>query len=228
MTSNVLCVSGLAAEAKIARRAGFAAVIGEPGEAVARANILVSFGIAGGLLPELKPGSLVVSTEVVSEGGCWRGGEGWRGRIAEFAREAGAVKGPVLGTRAVLATRADKGRARAQTGAIAVDLESAAVAAAANAAGIPFLVLRAVADSAGRELPPAALIALRADGTPDLARVLASVLCRPWQVPSLLGLARDARTALAALEAPAEALCCLLASDAACRASSRGRAQSRR
>ena len=71
--------------------------------------------------------------------------------------------------------------------------------AAAASAGIPFVVVRTIADSVHRELPPAALIPLAEDGTPDLARVLASVVRRPRQVAALCGLARETRTALAAL-----------------------------
>ncbi len=57
-----------------------------------------------------------------------------------------------------------------------------------------------------RELPPAALIPLADDGTPNLARVLACVLRRPRQVSALIGLARETRIALSALAGAAPAL----------------------
>jgi hypothetical protein len=72
-------------------------------------------------------------------------------------------------------------------------------------------VLRAIADPASRELPPAALVPLDDDGKPALARVLASVMRRPQQLPTLLGVAREARQALAALVGPARALNRMLA-----------------
>ena len=102
--------------------------------------------------------------------------------------------------------KADKRRAWRETGAIAVDLESVVVARAAAALGIPFVVLRAIADPAARELPPAALVPLTGTGTPALRQVLASVLARPRQLPSLLTVAREARQALQALVGPAHAL----------------------
>jgi hopanoid-associated phosphorylase len=209
--ARILCLCGLAAEAKIARRAGLSALVGSLGAAAGCADLLVSFGIAGGLRPRLRPGSLVVASEVVAEDGSWRADDSWRRRVAAFAREVGAAEGPVLGAAATVATCADKERAGAETGAVAVDLESAAVARAAAALELPFLVLRAIADDARRELPPAALVPLRADGTPDIRRILGSLLRRPWQAPGLLGLARDARAALAALPGPASALPRLLA-----------------
>src|SRR5207247_10744651 len=71
---------------------------------------------------------------------------------------------------------------------------------------IPFLVLRTIADSATRELPPAALIPLLQDGTPSLTRVFGEVLRRPRQIAALWGLARETRRALVALARPAHAV----------------------
>ncbi len=213
--ATVLCISGLAAEAKIARAAGFSVAVGAGDrerttvlveDAVRRANCIVSFGIAGALAPQLRAGDVVISGEVVSGNHRWQAEQGFRGRIADFARDIGAFDGPVLGACAILATPAEKRCAWAETGALAVDLESGVVARIAAAAGMPFLVVRTVADAVGRELPPAALIPLAADGTPRLARVLASVLRRPRQLAGLLGLARETRMALSALEGPARAL----------------------
>ena len=215
MAYTILCTTGLEVEAKIARRAGFAAVVGGGDhrrtiqvveEAGSQAECLVSFGIAGALNPDLKPGDIVLSTEVLDEDRRWLTGESLRARLPELAEEIGAIEGPVLGAQMVLATAADKRRAWQETGAIAVDLESVVVARAAAALGIPFLVLRAIADPATRALPPAALVPLSAAGKPQVGQVLASVMRRPQQLPSLLGVAREARQALAALIEPANAL----------------------
>jgi adenosylhomocysteine nucleosidase len=213
-------VTGLAAEAKIARRAGLSAVVCASDhrravaiveEAASAAGCLVSFGIAGGLAPSLKPGDIVLSTEVIDADRHWLSSDAWRSRISELARQLDASEGPVLGAQAILATTADKRRAWQQTGAIAVDLESVAVARAAAARGVPFLVLRAIADPASRDLPPAARLPLRADGKPMLGQVLASLMRHPQQLPALLGVAREARHALQALVDPACALNRMLA-----------------
>ncbi len=211
----MLCTTGLAAEAKIARRAGLSAVVGAGDhrrtvkvveEAASAAECLVSFGIAGALKPGLKPGDIILSTEVVGEDRRWLSSDNLQPWIAELAREIGATEGPVLGAQTVLATKADKRRAWEQTGAIAVDLESVVVARASAALGIPFVVLRAIADPASRELPPAALVPLDGDGRPALGQVLASIMRRPQQLPTLFAVAREARQALAALVGPARAL----------------------
>lgn len=211
----VLCTSGLAAEAKIARAAGFSVVVGAGDRertanlverAVLGANCLVSFGIAGALAPDLRPGDVILSAEVVAAHGRWHGGDDFRRRLGELALGLGAIAGPVLGAAAILATEAEKRRAWRETGALAVDLESDVVAGIAGRAGIPFLVVRAIADAAYRELPPAALIPLSREGRPRLASVFASVMRQPRQIAPLIALARETRLALAALAEPARAL----------------------
>ena len=217
--AGALCICGLAAEAKIARAAGFSVVIGAGNRSrtealvesgVREANCLISFGIAGALMPELRAGDVVISTDVIGANRRWWAERQFRRRIADLARGIGALEGPVLGAEAILATAAQKSRARSETGALAVDLESDVVARIATSAGIPFVVLRTIADPAHRDLPAAALIPLSENGTPRRTRVLASVLRRPRQLSSLIELARESRTALAALAGPARALYGLL------------------
>lgn len=211
----VLCTSGLAAEARIARAAGFQVIVGagDPlrtatlvAAAAREAKCLVSFGVAGGLAPHLRPGDVILSTEVIGSDRRWLPAPQFHREMAELAPRIGAVAGPVLGAGDIIATEQDKRRAWQDTGALAVDLESAIVARTAETVGIPFLVLRTVADPATRDLPPAALIPLAENGTPALRRVLADVVRRPSQIAALFGLARETRQALTALTGPARAL----------------------
>src|SRR5205085_9629660 len=131
--STVLCTSGLAAEAKIARAAGFPVVIGAGDRertaalvesAVRQANCLMSFGIAGALAPHLRPGDVVISAEVVSAGQRWTAAEPFQSRVTALAQEIGAFGGAVLGATALLATEAASSRAWRATRALAGDLES--------------------------------------------------------------------------------------------------------
>jgi adenosylhomocysteine nucleosidase len=213
--ATVLCTSGLAIEAKIARAAGFSVVIRAAdrdrtaalvGAAAAQTGCLVSFGIAGGLAPQLKAGTVIVSGEVVSERCHWAVEPEYRRRVSQFARSIGAVEGPVLGARSILATRTEKRRAWIATRTLAVDLESEIVARTATALGIPFIVLRTIADPARRDLPPASLIPLGPNGKPHVFRVLADVLRWPFQTAGMIGLARETGIALSALIGPARAL----------------------
>ena len=194
-------VTGLAAEARLGQRLGRTlAGGGLPGGAEAAAESLVgqgveglvSFGLAGGLDPALRPGALVVPAAV-------REGEAVYATDPELAARFGRRAGLLLAGSAVVAGAADKARLFAATGAAAIDLESGAVARVAARHGLPFAVLRAVCDPAERSLPPAALVALDRNGAIGGLRVLASVLRAPGQVPALLALARDAAAARAAL-----------------------------
>jgi adenosylhomocysteine nucleosidase len=173
---------------------GDAAGAARAAEALApQVDALVSFGLAGGLDPALPSGALLVPHTVLDRGE----------RFAADAGLAAALGGmtphTLLGGGTVLATVADKRAVRAETGAAAVDLESAAVARAARRHGRPFAVLRAVCDPADRALPHAALVALDPAGGIVPLRVAAAVLTRPWEIPALLALARDAARARAAL-----------------------------
>ncbi len=211
----VLCTSGLAAEAQIARAAGFEVIVGAGDTrrttalvetAVRHAKCLISFGIAGGLAPHLRAGDVVLSAEVIGDDCRWRPSDDFHHQVSDLARRIGAAEGPVYGASNILSTESGKARAWRDTGALAVDLESAIVARAADAAGIPFVVLRTIADPATRQLPSAALVPLAHDGTPALIRVLGEVLRRPQQIAALFGLARETRRALSALTGPARAL----------------------
>jgi len=99
----------------------------------------------------------------------------------------------------VLASSAEKRAAWRASGAVAVDLESGAVARVAAEAGISFAVVRAICDPAERDLPPAALVALDHAGGIGFLRVLASVAAHPRQLPALIRLAGDAKLARTAL-----------------------------
>jgi adenosylhomocysteine nucleosidase len=191
-------VVGLMAEARIARRLGWPIAVGR--DAVAGlldqgVSALVSLGLAGGLAPGLRPGALIVPSEVIV------GGE-------RFATDA-ALSHLLGGTRAhvlfagdtVVATTAEKQRLYQTTGAVAVDLETGVLARAAAGHGVPFAVLRAICDPAERALPPAALTALDAHGVIGTWRVLASVAAHPGQLPALLALAADAAAARRSLVA---------------------------
>jgi 4-hydroxy-3-methylbut-2-en-1-yl diphosphate reductase len=113
-----------------------------PGDAVA------VVGFCGGLDPDLRAGDLVVATEV-------RGPDGTVScpsaalLASELGRSGIRVRsGPIVSTDHVVARQERKRLAEA--GAVAVDMESAWLAAGAG--GRPLAVVRAVVDRPGREL----------------------------------------------------------------------------
>jgi adenosylhomocysteine nucleosidase len=208
----VAAVTGLAAEATIARRLGLRAVAAGGDAVRTEAAIqrlvgegvtgLVSFGICGGLDPALASGSVILPRGIRSEAGDRHlVDQIWHAALAGALQSGGlaTATGDLLGGIAIVDTPVRKAALFRQSGAIAVDLESHLVAKAARAAGVPFVVLRVVADASGRGLPPAVMLGLDAAGRPAFSRVLASIARRPGQVPALLQVAADTRRALRVL-----------------------------
>lgn len=195
-------VTGLQAEARLARELGRTVAGGGTAEGARRAaealvaegvTALVSFGLAGGLDPALAPGAVVVPEAVVCQGRRY----GADGALSDWL--GGVTHVLLAGEASVVATQAGKEALFARSGAVAVDIESGPVADVAARHGLPFAVLRAVCDPAGRDLPPAALVALDAQGAIAVVRVAASLLRRPGQMAGLIAVGRDAARARRAL-----------------------------
>jgi adenosylhomocysteine nucleosidase len=195
-------VTGLTAEALLAAPIGLARAGGgfPPGAALAAETLvaegvtaLISFGLAGGLNPSLRPGTLVIPAAVWSPGLVHPTDTTLTHMLGGPAHSLYA--GPKLAI-----TAAEKAALHTSTGADAIDLESGAVAKVAALHGLPFAVLRAICDPADSTLPPAAIIALNDAGSIKLVRVAGSLLRHPAQLPALLRLATAAAAARAALQ----------------------------
>ncbi len=202
-SARIGIVTGLSSEAVIARRLTDSVLCanGRPDVAAGHARRLInggattlmSFGIAGGLRPDLVSGTLIVADAVIAEDG----------RYAASAAAAAALSatvGAIYGGETIVAAVADKAALSARTGALAVDLESGPLARVAAEYGLPFVAIRAIADPATEDLPPAALLPLGAGGRPQLQKVFGSILQRPGQIGGLIRTARSAGAALRALE----------------------------
>jgi hopanoid-associated phosphorylase len=202
---SVVVVTGMAFEARIAAAPGVVTVCGIAdtinaalADAIARGcRGIVSFGIAGGLSPDLVPGACIVGREIVTANERFAVHARWSTQLLRTI--PGAIEGDIVGVQAPIATRQEKRELARATGAIAADMESGVAAIAAARHGLPFTAVRIVADPCERTLPPAALIALRADGTPNLPAVLRSLLFQPSQLGALIRVGRDTAVARAAL-----------------------------
>lgn len=216
-------VTGMASEVRALRRAAGAGAralcLGPGPEAAARAarqllddgaRALVSAGLCGALDPALEAGSLVLPARIVSRADparSWMADAPWHAAVAGRLGAQGPIAtGAMLGSDTAVVSVAGKHSLAARTGAVAVDMESHAVAAVAAEAGVPLLVLRAVADSADDALPSWLDGLLNRDGTPNPAMAARRLLTGPWRVVTLAQLARRARTAEHSLDAAAPAL----------------------
>jgi adenosylhomocysteine nucleosidase len=204
----VIAVTGLRAEARIAARsANVRAVAGGGNRARLEQLIehqlaeggqaIISFGIAAGLAPGLEPGACLVGGTVIHDGAASVADPVWTASI----KSAIGGMDPIIiaGVDRPLTSPAAKRALHTETGAVAADIESHIVARLATRHGLPFAVLRVIADPAEREIPSAALAGLREDGGIDIRAVLAALLKQPGQLPTLLRLAGDTRRAMASL-----------------------------
>jgi adenosylhomocysteine nucleosidase len=166
------------------------------------ARAIISFGPAVGLAPLLRPGDLVIADCVVLPSGETIATDlAWRSQLVRcLSPSFPTLKVARLAGRDQLAASAAEKRAvfRA-TFAAALDSESHAIAEVAQAADLPFLALRAVADPAEQNRPGAA------QGNAYAASLLAG-LSRPWELPWVWRFTRNGRAALTTLRQVA-ALC---------------------
>jgi adenosylhomocysteine nucleosidase len=124
-------------------------------------ELVIGTGVIGALSSGLKPGDLVLSDRVLAT---HSDGQPAKQVFTTDDTHLSAVRrslaiagieystGAILTSHRVLATGAEKRRAKESTGAIAVDMESAALAAEALTRGVPFLALRAVLDEVDDEV----------------------------------------------------------------------------
>ena len=193
---------GLHAEARIARALGPVQIGGglPPGARAATlrlietgATALLSFGLAGGLDPNLPPGTLVIPAQILHHG------QTYPADPALLSWLGGPTTPLLLATDTPIATATAKHTLFTHPGATAVDLESGELASIATAHRLPFAALRVICDPATATLPPAALAALDSSGAIGALRIAASLLRHPTQLPALLRLAADAAAAHATL-----------------------------
>jgi hypothetical protein len=163
---------------------------------------LVSFGLATGLAPVLRPGDVVVADSVVLPSGrsiathaAWRaallqalGGSALNLRVARVA-----------GSDETLTSIEAKRRAFQTTFAAALDTDSHVVAEVAAAAGVPLLAVRAVAEPAEEIRPGIAVAANGVDGKPRSLALVGHLARRPWEIPAAWRFSRNGRLALDAL-----------------------------
>ncbi|WP_123630133.1 hypothetical protein [Salinisphaera orenii] len=173
---------------------------------------LVSWGCASALVPALAVGDLLLPREIVTAAGPRLAVDAeWHARLTDRIGGGARLRhGALAETRGVLGNAANKQALHALSTAIAADRESAAIAAVAVEFGLPFIVVRAVADDAVMTVPPVARAALDDDGALRPLRVLRRLVRPPAgrhaELRAIKQLAVAFRTAQRTLDAVAPLL----------------------
>jgi adenosylhomocysteine nucleosidase len=150
-------------------------------------DAVVSVGLCGALHPKLKVGDIVLASEV-------------NGKPAAIPRTRSVFQlGPLVSVDRVVGTALEK-RQFAASGAIAVEMEAAAVMARAAAISVPFYCIRAVSDTADETFTLDFNGTRRSDGRFSVPRILFQALRNPMTgLPELMRLRRNSVLAARAL-----------------------------
>ncbi len=168
---------------------------------------LLSWGLAGGLDASIKPGVLLLPKVVITQNKRINTDSTWRSELIELLQNTFTIDDkPLVQSDRVLSSQNAKHQLHVDTGAAAVDMESAAVGEVALQAGIPFVVLRALADPLDLSLPVAIQKSITASGKLRKLRFCAELIYRPHELRSFVRLARYSSCALKNLQRAANSL----------------------
>ncbi|MFI4963951.1 MAG: hypothetical protein ACHP9T_01165 [Caulobacterales bacterium] len=202
----ILVATGLRREARIVAGPGVRAI---PGGGVtarleaaltaeaAKAEGIISFGLAGALAPELRAGDCVIGAAIVDADGRHPTDASWTSVL--LTQLVGSRAGLLFGSDAMLLTREAKAAVRVRTDALAADMESHLAARVAARFGLPFAAVRVISDAAERDLPAAVAVGMAPDGGMAVWPVIRALVRRPGQLPALIRTAGEAERAFKAL-----------------------------
>jgi adenosylhomocysteine nucleosidase len=173
------------------------------------AALAVSAGFAAALLSTAAVGEMVVATSVLAgrfEGRWTQAGtpmacdDAVIRAVQAAAAQVGAIarSGPMVSLPTVLCRAADKQQVSQSAGAIALDMESAAIGNVARMHGVPFAVMRTVSDAVHEDLPLDFNAFLKPWGW---ARGISAMLLAPSSLRGLNRLRRHSRLAAGTLTA---------------------------
>jgi len=181
--------------------------------AEAGVDVLVSWGVAGALDPALEPGQLLIPAKVIcADGSEYEVDADLRALLLSSRPGVPcASTRPLFCAASAILEPAGKKRLFDRSGAAAVDLESAAVAAVAAERGLPFVALRSVLDTAETTVPAFVAAAVDPFGRVQPLHFCAALLRHPEDCTALLPLARQSRLACHSLASLARKLPALFA-----------------
>jgi adenosylhomocysteine nucleosidase len=155
-------------------------------------RLVLTCGLAGGLRPDLKLGDVVFATS-----------------DAELARRLdalGAQPAKFHCSERVAVSAEEKRTLRRETGADAVEMESAPIHAICRTKGIPCTTVRVISDTSDQDLPLDFNRLTKRDMSLGFFKLVWAIMCAPQAVPPLLRFQRDSVRAAERLSAVLAAL----------------------
>jgi adenosylhomocysteine nucleosidase len=158
-----------------------------------RLEAVISTGYCGALHPDLRESQIVVATQVLD----LATNESFD--CVKLVDEGAGVSGLVVSQDRVAHDAAEKQRLHSQTGAIAVEMEAAGVAARAKRAGLPFCCIRVVSDRADESFAFDLNQMRTIEGRIARGKIMVRAVARPNLVAELFRLKRRTGDAARAL-----------------------------
>jgi adenosylhomocysteine nucleosidase len=144
-------------------------------------ELVLTCGFAGGLNPELKLGDVIFETS----------DEILRTKLLS----AGAKQLKIFCADRIATTVAEKKKLRAETGADAVEMESAAIHAVCRERGIPCATVRVISDTASEDLPLDFNALTKPDKNLDFRKLFFAIAKSPGKIGALMQLQKKTKFA---------------------------------
>jgi len=160
------------------------------------AAVVLSVGLSGALIKELKTGDVFVAETIVGANGVkYNVPELINEELRQVKTEDKVYRGVAVGSDEIVSSIDEKSRLATEYSAAAVDMESHRIAKVATENNIPYTAIRAVVDGSDRAIPEAALDSINEKGETKSMSVLIKTLKSPKQLPALISLGADAALA---------------------------------
>jgi adenosylhomocysteine nucleosidase len=150
-------------------------------------SLVISAGTCGALAPALVAGDLVVPETVLGPAGV---------RYTTAPLPGNPAAGTLVTVTDIVHSGAQKTRLWMESGALAVDMESAAIVGWAQARGVMGAVVRAVSDTSERGVPADLAAVVADDGRVRTLRAVSAVLARPRAAADAMALRSTTNVAL--------------------------------
>ena len=158
-----------------------------------KVDALISWGVAGAIDASLDSGDLILAESIINQDKTYKTSNDWLNKISGHFQQTPykVLCGDIASSSDICSSAADKKRFLQKTNALAVDMESAAIAKAATINKLDFLVIRTIADKAETNIPEAVINHTDYLGKPRLLRFVFSCISKPAQIRDIIVLAKS-------------------------------------
>jgi len=154
------------------------------------AQQLISWGCAGALAPDLQAGDIIIPHSILGQdNNSLAAHKHWQQQSIKILEPClKCYNGQLLESATVISLAHDKTQQFQRSNALAVDMESAAIARIAAQNNRPFIAIRSIVDAAQFDLPNAINYALNNQGTVIVSKLIKYLCLHPSELVPLIQL----------------------------------------